>query len=203
MSCPSFPSSSRVAPRGAVPVLALLALACSGLAGTNARAANATLQSPGRGSAGRPAVVTSSSPTPAAPKEEARPHPRFTSEVQAFVENFKPGGHDLTGQITLLPPQESLKRLRPADGYVVELAAQEPVITQPIDLRFDARGRLWVVQYRQYPFPAGMTVTSYDQYLRTEFDRISPPPPNHYRGADKITILEDTDGDGVYDRHKD
>ena len=27
--------------------------------------------------------------------------------------------------------------------------------------------------------------------------------PNHVRGADKITVLEDTDGDGVFDSHKD
>ena len=29
-----------------------------------------------------------------------------------------------------------------------------------------------------------------------------PAPPNHFRGADKITIHEDTDADGKYDSHK-
>lgn len=129
--------------------------------------------------------------------------PRFTPEMEKFVENFRfgPGGTDLTGKITLLSPAESLKRLHPASGYVVELAASEPVIRQPIDLKSDARGRLWVVQYLQYPYPAGLTVTAFDQYLRAEFDRIPPPPPHHFRGADKITILEDRDGDGVYETH--
>ncbi len=129
--------------------------------------------------------------------------PRFTPAMEKFVENFRfgPGGTDLTGKITLLSPAESLKRLHPANGYVVELAASEPVVRQPIDLKFDARGRLWVVQYLQYPYPAGLTVTAFDQYLRAEFDRISPPPPHHFRGADKITILKDRDGDGVYETH--
>ena len=128
--------------------------------------------------------------------------PRFTPEIEGFVENFKPGGQDLAKEITPLAPTDSLKRLHPAEGYAVELTANEPVIRQPIDMKFDARGRLWVVQYLQYPFPAGLTVTAYDQYLRAEFDRISPPPPNHFRGADKITILEDKDGDGKYETHK-
>ena len=29
-----------------------------------------------------------------------------------------------------------------------------------------------------------------------------PAPPNHFKGADRITIHEDSDGDGIYDRHK-
>jgi putative membrane-bound dehydrogenase-like protein len=128
--------------------------------------------------------------------------PRFTPEIQEFVKNFKPGGQDFNGQAVSLKAEETAKRLQPADGYAVELVASEPVIRQPIDIKFDERGRLWVVQYLQYPFPAGLTVTSYDQYLRAEFDRVSPPPPNHFRGADKITILEDRDGDGRFETSK-
>ena len=85
----------------------------------------------------------------------------------------------------------------------MELVASEPVIRQPIDLHFDDRGRLWVVQYLQYPFPAGLNITSYDQYLRARYNGVPAAPPNHVRGADKITVLEDTDGDGVFDSHKD
>jgi len=125
--------------------------------------------------------------------------PRFTPEIQEFVKNFKPGGMDLNGQAPSFAAGETLKRLVPAEGYAVELVASEPVIRQPIDIRFDERGRLWVVQYLQYPFPAGLTITSYDQYLRAEFNRISAPPPRHFRGADKITILEDKDGDGKFE----
>ena len=85
----------------------------------------------------------------------------------------------------------------------MELVASEPVIRQPIDLHFDDRGRLWVVQYLQYPFPAGLNITSYDQYLRARYSGVPAAPPNHVRGADKITVLEDTDGDGIFDAHKD
>src|SRR5262249_54283571 len=46
-------------------------------------------------------------------------------------------------------------------------------------------------------------VIKYDQYLRAVFDKVPPPPPNHIPGADKITVLEDTNGDGQFDKVKD
>ena len=60
-----------------------------------------------------------------------------------------------------------------------------------------------MVQYLQYPFPAGVKIVKYDRYLRAVFDKVPPPPPRHDRGADKITILEDKDGDGKFESHKD
>jgi putative membrane-bound dehydrogenase-like protein len=125
--------------------------------------------------------------------------PRFTPELEDFVRHFKPGGQDFAGQARALPPEESVRRMQVPEGYAAELVASEPAVRQPIDLRFDARGRLWVVQYLQYPFPAGLTVTAYDQYIRAEFDRVPPPPPRHTRGADQISILEDRDGDGRFE----
>src|SRR5262245_26441790 len=61
---------------------------------------------------------------------------------------------------------------------------------------------MWVVQYIQYPFPQGLRVVEYDQYIRAKFDKVPQPPPKGERGADKITILEDTDGDGSFDKMK-
>lgn len=139
--------------------------------------------------------------TIAAAQPAAKP-PRFSPEMQEFVKSFKPGGQDFTGQAKVLAPEESIQRFVAAEGYAVELVASEPLIRQPIDLKFDARGRMWVVQYLQYPFPAGLTVTSYDQYIRAEFNRVPPPPPRGVRGADVITILEDKDGDGTFETHK-
>ena len=98
---------------------------------------------------------------------------------------------------------QTLGAFKPIQGLTMELVASEPVIRQPIDLHFDDRGRLWVVQYLQYPFPAGLNITSYDQYLRARYSGVPAAPPNHVRGADKITVLEDTDGDGIFDAHKD
>ena len=59
-----------------------------------------------------------------------------------------------------------------------------------------------MVQYLQYPFPAGLKMVSHDGVWRAVYDKVPPPPPRHFRGKDKITIHEDTDGDGVFDRHK-
>jgi putative heme-binding domain-containing protein len=59
------------------------------------------------------------------------------------------------------------------------------------------------VQYRQYPFPAGLKVVRYDQYLRAVFDRVPEPPPRGTKGADVVTVLEDADGDGRYESAKD
>lgn len=101
-----------------------------------------------------------------------------------------------------LEPAESARRFAVGDGLEWELLLSEPQIAQPLHLSFDERGRLWVVEYRQYPEPAGLTLVSHDQFWRAVYDRVPPPPPNHFRGRDRISIHEDTTGDGRYDRHK-
>jgi len=88
------------------------------------------------------------------------------------------------------------------DDLVWEQVLAEPLVAQPVNMNFDERGRLWVVQYRQYPYPEGLKVTSRDKHWRVQYDKIPEAPPNHERGRDKITIHEDTDGDGAFDKHK-
>jgi putative membrane-bound dehydrogenase-like protein len=100
-------------------------------------------------------------------------------------------------------PEEALKRMKVADGFEVKLAASEPLIRQPVTMTFDERGRLWVIQYLQYPNPAGLKPVKVDQYLRTVYDRMPEPPPKGPRGADRITILEDPDANGRYRKAKD
>jgi len=89
------------------------------------------------------------------------------------------------------------------DGFVVELVATEPLVRQPVAIDFDDRGRLWVLQYLQYPNPAGLKRITVDRYSRTTYDRVPEPPPQGPRGADRLTILEDTDGDGRIDKGRD
>jgi putative heme-binding domain-containing protein len=101
-----------------------------------------------------------------------------------------------------LPPSEALKKFKVADGLAVDLVACEPAVKQPVYVTFDERGRLWVVQYNQYPFPAGLKIVEYDQYIRAKYDKVPPPPPDHFRGHDRITVHEDTRGDGTFDRMK-
>ena len=74
-------------------------------------------------------------------------------------------------------PEEEQKGFKLPDGFEIELYASEPDIGKPINITFDAKGRLWVTQSFEYPFPA------------------SPG-----KGSDRITILEDTDKDGKADR---
>jgi putative membrane-bound dehydrogenase-like protein len=90
-----------------------------------------------------------------------------------------------------------------ADGLKATLYASEPMIVQPEAIEFDDRGRLWVIQYLQYPNPAGLSRVKVDRYSRTVYDKIPEPPPRGPKGADRITILEDTDGDGHADKAKD
>jgi putative membrane-bound dehydrogenase-like protein len=97
------------------------------------------------------------------------------------------------------PPGNAVARMTVADGFNVSLIASEPLVRQPVCIEFDDRGRLWVIQYLQYPNPAGLKRIAVDRYSRTEYDRVPEPPPHGPRGADRITILRDSDNDGQMD----
>ncbi|QDT06090.1 Cytochrome c [Rubripirellula lacrimiformis] len=101
------------------------------------------------------------------------------------------------------PADVAVTKFRVVDGLQMELVAAEPDVSQPLFVSFDSRGRMWVVHYRQYQFPAGLKIVRYDQHLRAVFDRVPDPPPIGTPGADKITVHTDTDGDGRYDSQKD
>lgn len=100
-------------------------------------------------------------------------------------------------------PLEAVKKFKMRSDVAVDLMAYEPVVEQPLYVSWDSKGRMWVVQYRQYQFPAGLKIVSYDQHLRAKFDKVPLPPPRGEKGADKITVFEDTDGDGFFDKHED
>lgn len=72
-------------------------------------------------------------------------------------------------------PGEALKTFRVKPGFHVELVAAEPLIASPIALAFDENGRMFVVEMRDYP-------EDRDQKLG------------------RIRMLEDTDGDGRFDK---
>ena len=65
------------------------------------------------------------------------------------------------------------------EGFVVELAAAPPLVRHPMMAGFDERGRLFIAE-------------SAGQNLRA--DKLQQAPPNFVR------MLEDTDGDGRFDR---
>ena len=120
---------------------------------------------------------------------------------------FHPSTTPLSANQVLMPgarlsPADSLAKMTAADDLAVDLIASEPDVAQPTHISFDERGRMWVAQYRQYPYPAGVKMVSRDQFYRSKYDRVPPAPPHHDRGRDRITVHEDTDGDGVFDRTK-
>ena len=77
-----------------------------------------------------------------------------------------------------LSPEDSLAAMRPRPGFTVELVAAEPLISSPVAFEWDARGRLWVVEMRDYPL--GM-------------DGKGKP-------GGRIKVLTDSRGDGRYDK---
>jgi putative heme-binding domain-containing protein len=73
--------------------------------------------------------------------------------------------------------QKQLESFKIADGFEVSLWAAEPLVVKPIQMNWDADGRLWVVSSTAYPHvKTGETAN------------------------DKIFVIEDTDGDGKADK---
>jgi putative membrane-bound dehydrogenase-like protein len=84
-------------------------------------------------------------------------------------------------------PAEAAGTFRVRDGFRLELLAAEPLVTSPVAMEYDENGRAYVAEMRDYPYT----------------DR-STDKPNTERTADqaigRIRLLEDTDGDGRFDR---
>ena len=74
--------------------------------------------------------------------------------------------------------------MRPAAGLAVNLYAAEPDVRQPILVKFDDRGRLWTIQYLQYPTPAGLKRVKVDRWSA----RSIPGSPNRHRRDPEGTI---------------
>src|SRR6516225_3930264 len=100
-------------------------------------------------------------------------------------------------------PDDAVKRMKVADGLQVSLVACEPMIRQPVTMSFDDQGRIWAIQYLQYPNPAGLKAVKVDEFLRTKYDKLPEPPPRGPKGEDRITILSDPDEHGRYRKAKD
>ncbi|HEX5102323.1 MAG TPA: PVC-type heme-binding CxxCH protein [Pirellulaceae bacterium] len=78
-----------------------------------------------------------------------------------------------------LTPDEAQKLFQLADTNLqIELAAAEPEVVDPVAIRFDEDGRMWVCEMRDYPLG---------------------PPPGTSKSS-RIRVLEDTDGDGRFEK---
>ena len=116
-------------------------------------------------------------------------------DVQAYVTRRK-------GDNPQLSPKDAEAAMVHPDDLEVQFVLGDPDIAQALNMSWDARGRLWLMEYRQYPDIAGVKMVSRDVYLRSVYDSVPKAPPNHVKGRDRISIHEDTNGDGVYDKHK-
>ena len=124
-------------------------------------------------------------------------------DVLRYLKSFKGRGELANDSSQPTPAQQTLAGFRYPNDLALDLVLAEPAIVQPVEISFDHRGRLWVVQYNQYPYPKGLKITSIDNWLRVTFDKVPAPPPDAVKGADKISFFEDTDGDGKYDKATD
>ncbi|HEY2158564.1 MAG TPA: PVC-type heme-binding CxxCH protein, partial [Isosphaeraceae bacterium] len=78
-------------------------------------------------------------------------------------------------------PEKSAAMLKPAEGLEATLWAAEPMVVNPTTMDIDSRGRVWISEGQNYRY--------------THSNKFPKVPD-----ADKIKILEDTDGDGKADK---
>ena len=94
----------------------------------------------------------------------------------AAVEDYAP-----QPPIRPLSPSEQRKRFVLQPGYAMEPVLAEPAIREPMQIAFDGNGRMFVLEMRSYMQDADAT------------DEMAP--------TSRISLHEDTDGDGTYDHH--
>src|SRR5205823_12238596 len=70
-----------------------------------------------------------------------------------------------------LTPEQELKSFHVPPGFEVQLVAAEPDIGKPMNMAFDARGRLWITQSREYPYAAPLDKPGRDMIkVLSDFD---------------------------------
>jgi len=81
-------------------------------------------------------------------------------------------------------PEAELKSFTVLDGFEVSLwASEKDGLTKPISMRWDERGRLWVITAKSYPQPQPGEVAD-DKVLILEDTK-------HTGHADKVTVFAD------------
>jgi mono/diheme cytochrome c family protein/glucose/arabinose dehydrogenase len=86
------------------------------------------------------------------------------------------------GKSPFISPEASISKMIVEDGFEVKLIAAEPLVSTPVAMLFDDKARMWVVEMTGYmPDTTGA----------------GEDIPNG-----KIVILDDKNGDGVYDDRK-
>ncbi|MEA3210416.1 MAG: hypothetical protein QOE70_3473 [Chthoniobacter sp.] len=98
-------------------------------------------------------------------------------------------------------PADTLKALEVHPDFTIKLVASEPLINKPMNFDWDPAGRLWVAETPEYPNGRRGMRPDYRGKEWKDHGGIDPAPGVQERaGQDKISILTDTDGDGVMDK---
>lgn len=109
----------------------------------------------------------------------------LTSEEVAALFRAAGGGRNDTEDVDgkeldsqPLDAKTSLKRIHVRNGYRVELVASEPLVVDPVAIDWGWDGKLWVAEMADYPMGID----------------------GQGKAGGRIRFLEDSDGDGTYDR---
>ena len=102
-----------------------------------------------------------------------------------------------------IPAEKAAKQFNLHPEFNVTLAADEKVAEKIMSLDWDTKGRLWVVETPEYPGGRDVNKNDFKAYWnRTQNPAQFPVGGKEARKPkDRISILTDTDGDGVMD-HK-
>ena len=88
-----------------------------------------------------------------------------------------------------LSPAEQRELFHLPPGFEIQLVLADPVIGQPMNLNFDAAGRLWVTHSVEYPYPAA------GKHVEPRDPRFGPPGDHPPR--DRVTIAQGLQADGT------
>ena len=144
--------------------------------------------------ASKPRAAATTDPSAKPQAESARPNPaavatdasrergpgtKPATTKSSTTKTTQPG--DLESHpVPLLSAEDAAKTFHLPSGFRAEVVAAEPLVQQPVAMQFDPDGRIWVVEMRGY---------------MPTVDGKGEDQPNG-----RISILEDTDGDGAMDK---
>jgi len=92
-------------------------------------------------------------------------------------------------------PQELPKALEVHPEFNLSLVASEPLINKPMNIDWDDKGRLWVVETPEYP--NGLRQSNVEAWKDSGAIK---PGQYERKPLDCVSILSDTNGDGVMDK---
>ena len=97
------------------------------------------------------------------------------------------GGEEPLPRVPPLEPAEAIKSFETHPGFEMQLIAAEPLVTDPVAMVYDENGLAYVAEMSDYPYT---DKTTDKPFVERTMDR----------PIGRVRVLEDTDGDGDFDR---